>query len=150
MLQANAMTHDPHTTYAFIDALETWLTQTLPWSDQVTLIQAAKYFGITERTLQRRLALQRTTFMDLRARIRMNVAHHLLSDWNLSMTVIAGRLGFSESSAFTRAFRSHTGHSPRSFRAMLSAQQAPGQNMSCPVVPGNTVASARRFDALAA
>ncbi len=150
MLQANSMTHDPHPTYAFIDALETWLTQTLPRSDQVTLTQAAKYFGITERTLQRRLALQCTTFMDLRARIRMKAAHRLLSDWNLSMTAIAGKLGFSESSAFTRAFRSHTGHSPRSFRAMMSAQQALIQNKPCPVVPGNTTSSSHRFDALAA
>lgn len=144
------MTHAQNAEVTFIQALETWLTQTLPRSDQVSLNQAAKYFGITERTLQRRLALQGATFVDVRARIRMRVAHRLLSDWNLSMTTIAGKLGFSESSAFTRAFRSHTGHSPRSFRAMLSAQQTPIQNMPCPVAPGNTVPSSHRFDAHAA
>lgn len=124
MLRAEAMTHARNTEAAFIDALETWLVQTLPRSDQVTLSQAAKYFGITERTLQRRLALQGTTFVEVRARIRMRLAHRLLRDWTLSMTTISGKLGFSESSAFTRAFRSHTGHSPRSFRAMLSEVRA--------------------------
>lgn len=125
MPQANAMTYARNGEDTFIGALETWLIRTLPRSDQITLSQAAKYFGITERTLQRRLALRRTTFIEIRARIRMRLAHRLLCDRNLSLTTISGKLGFSESSAFTRAFRSHTGHSPRSFRTMLSTAAAP-------------------------
>jgi len=34
----------------------------------------------------------------------------------MSITRIAEQLGFSETSAFTRAFRSHTRLSPRAFR----------------------------------
>jgi len=125
MPQANAMTHARKGEDTFTGALESWLIRTLPRSDQITLSQAAKYFGITERTLQRRLALQGTTFIEIRARIRMRLAHRLLHDRTLSLTTISGKLGFSESSAFTRAFRSHTGHSPRSFRTMLSTVKAP-------------------------
>lgn len=102
------------------DALRAWLLQSSHRWD-ARLEHAAGEFGITPRTLQRRLKDQGVCFMDLRARVRMESAQRLLADSGRSVTSISEQLGFSEISAFTRAFRSHTQQSPRAFRQAASA-----------------------------
>lgn len=101
------------------DALRAWMMQAT-WHDHGTLESAAANFGTTARTLQRRLRAQGIGFQDLRAQVRMEVAQQMLQKSQLPITHIAEKLGFSEASAFTRAFRAHTHQSPRAFRqAML-------------------------------
>ena len=46
----------------------------------------------------------------------MQTACRLLTESRLPVTCIAEQLGFSETSAFTRAFRSHARVSPRAYR----------------------------------
>ncbi|EWC42589.1 helix-turn-helix domain-containing protein [Pseudomonas stutzeri] len=77
---------------------------------------AADALHITERTLRRRLALEGTRFQTLKDGLRRDLAIHYLSQAGLPISEIAQRLGFSEPSAFTRAFRQWTGGSPRSYR----------------------------------
>lgn len=98
------------------DALCTWMHHAMRRGDAVTLEAAAADFGLTARTLQRRLAAPAIGFLELRARVRMQQACHLLADSVLSVTQIAQQLGFSETSAFTRAFRLHQRLSPRAYR----------------------------------
>ncbi len=98
------------------DALCTWIRHAMRRGDPVTLEAAAADFGLTERTLQRRLGTAPTGFLELRAAVRMEQARSLLADSHLSVTQIAQQLGFSETSAFTRAFRHHTRQSPRAYR----------------------------------
>jgi AraC-like DNA-binding protein len=71
---------------------------------------------MSPRTLQRRLASSGTSHRDLLDEIRRERARHLLSDRTLAIADVAGRLGFSETSAFFRAFRRWTGTSPQSYR----------------------------------
>ena len=97
------------------DALRAWMLQSSRQWD-VKLEHAAVDFGITPRTLQRRLKDLGLSFLDLRQQVRMETAQKMLSDSRLSVTNISEQLGFSEISAFTRAFRSHTRLSPRAFR----------------------------------
>lgn len=102
------------------DALRAWLLQSARRWD-AKLEHAAVDFGITPRTLQRRLKDQGVSFIDLRARVRMETAQRLLAESRRSVTSISEQLGFSEISAFTRAFRCHTHQSPRAFRRAASA-----------------------------
>jgi AraC-like DNA-binding protein len=97
------------------DALRAWLLQSARRWD-AKLEHVAGDFGITPRTLQRRLKDQGICFLDMRARVRMETAQRMLATSRRSVTSIAEQLGFSEISAFTRAFRSHTQQSPRAFR----------------------------------
>lgn len=97
------------------DALREWLSDAARWGG-ATLEHAAADFGVTPRTLQRRLKDLGISFLDLRARVRMETARRLLLDSRLPLTHIAEQLGFSEPSAFTRAFRSHARQSPSDFR----------------------------------
>ena len=71
---------------------------------------------LTQRTLQRRLKDLDISVLVLRAQVRMETARRMLVDSRLPVTRIAEQLGFSEPSAFTRAFRSYARQSPRAFR----------------------------------
>ena len=97
------------------DALRAWMNEAARWGD-ATLTQAAADFGVTPRTLQRRLKERGVSFQPLLAEVRMQNAERMLRESALPVTQIAEQLGFSEISAFTRAFRSHAQQSPRAFR----------------------------------
>lgn len=64
------------------------------------------------RTLNRRLHDQGTNFQRVLDEIRFEVARQLLDNTQLPLTDIAASLGYSESSAFTRAFRRWCGVAP--------------------------------------
>ena len=98
------------------DALRAWLRHIGSCRELVSIESAAADFGVTPRTLQRRLKDRGTSFLDLRAQVRMATARLLLADSAVAITSIADQIGFSEVSAFTRAFRKHAGQSPSAFR----------------------------------
>ena len=100
-------------------ALSEWMRHSA-WQETSSLENAAASFGTTARTLQRRLKAQGINFQELRAQVRMDMAQQLLQERELSITLIAEKLGFSESSAFTRAFRHHAQQSPRQFRQSIA------------------------------
>ena len=64
------------------------------------------------RSLQRRLADQGMTFQGLLDETRRHLAEAYLRDERLDLAEIALLLGYSEQSAFTRAFRTWTGLPP--------------------------------------
>lgn len=78
--------------------------------------QAADALGMSERTLQRRLEKAGTSYRELSERGLVRDASRLLSDTDLSLQQIAVQLGFSDASAFYRAFRRWTGESPGQWR----------------------------------
>lgn len=90
-----------------------------------TLEQVARLLALSTRTLQRRLAERALSFQSLLDRTREELARSYLADPNLSLPDIALLLGYSEQSAFNRAFKRWTGESPKRFRRQ---QMAPGKN----------------------
>ncbi len=81
------------------------------------LEHTAKMLGTSVRTLQRRLREEGQTFADTLETLRRDMAAGLLRNRELSVYEIAFLLGYSEPSAFQRAFRRWRGVSPRQFRA---------------------------------
>jgi AraC-like DNA-binding protein len=75
----------------------------------------AKEMGISERTLQRRLAEEGSSFSKVLDDLRRDLADEFLVDRNLAVSEVAFLLGYSEPSAFQRAFRRWRGVSPRRF-----------------------------------
>ena len=71
---------------------------------------------MSQRTLQRRLEENNTTFKQLVNEVRLDLADTYLNDSSLSLTEISFMLGFSEMSAFSRAFKRWSGQSPGTFR----------------------------------
>lgn len=78
--------------------------------------------GMSGRTLQRRLSEQELTFKTLVDESRRQLAERLLNETEYALNEIAFLTGFSEQSAFNRAFKRWAGKTPRSFR--LDAQSA--------------------------
>jgi len=76
----------------------------------------ARRLGLSERTLQRRLHAEGTSFAALLDELRLDLARRYLGDAQLALYEIAYLLGYSEGSAFQHEFRRWTGQSPREHR----------------------------------
>jgi AraC-like DNA-binding protein len=81
-----------------------------------TLEGVARSLGLSERTLQRRLEGEGTSFLEIQDHVRERCARELLRDATLSLVDIAERLGFSDLATFSRAFKRWTGQPPGMFR----------------------------------
>ncbi|TGD71920.1 AraC family transcriptional regulator [Mangrovimicrobium sediminis] len=79
----------------------------------------AALLDIHPQTLRRRLSAEGTTFKELKSQVRRDTALHFLGKQGLSIEEIAHRAGFSESSAFIRAFKGWTGVTPYTYRKGL-------------------------------
>lgn len=81
-----------------------------------TLSSIASQLGIGTRTLQRRLSESGHSFQSVVDMARRDLARRLLRETDYSLGEIAFLTGFSEQSAFTRAFKRWAGQTPRSYR----------------------------------
>lgn len=81
-----------------------------------TLDHAARYLAISPRSLQRYLANTGHTFQDLLDQTRKEAAARYLSNSQLSVLQLAELLGYTDASAFSRAFRRWYACSPRDWR----------------------------------
>jgi len=91
------------------------IVQLLPGGD-ASLGRVARALGTSERTLRRRLAEEEASFEDLLRSIRIALAQRYLRDPGVSVAEIALLLGFSDPTAFHRAFRRWVGETPGAFR----------------------------------
>jgi AraC-like DNA-binding protein len=92
-------------------------------TDDASVEHTAKQLGLTSRSLQRRLKDEGTSFQTVRETIRRELATRYL-DANLSIAEISFLLGFSEPSAFFRAFKRWTGLTPLESRQRRREQTA--------------------------
>lgn len=76
----------------------------------------ARQVGMSGRTLQRRLSEEGFSFQTLVDTSRRQLAERLLKDTQYSLAEVAFMTGYSEQSAFTRAFKRWAGQTPRSYR----------------------------------
>jgi len=74
---------------------------------------------LSQRTLQRKLKEEGTTFKELLDETRRELAKAYVNDTSLSFSEITYLLGFSEQSNFTRAFKRWQGQSPSAFREQI-------------------------------
>ena len=81
-----------------------------------TLSEIANVLGLSGPSFQRRLKEHNLTFQDLLKAARQELALHYLKDPSIQLTEVAYLLGYSELSAFSRAFRAWAGMSPQRYR----------------------------------
>lgn len=81
-----------------------------------TIELVAARIGSSPRTIQRRLRDRGVAFNDMVANIRYDLSRRYLSDPSLSLTDVAFLLGYSDLSAFSRAFRRWAGRTAIAFR----------------------------------
>ncbi|WP_095056536.1 AraC family transcriptional regulator [Pseudomonas sp. Irchel s3f7] len=83
------------------------------WPD---LEAVAAQLHISPQTLRRHLREEGSSFQELKDQLRRDIAIYHLSRADLSLQQIAEQLGFSEPSAFHRAFKKWTGLTPGAYR----------------------------------
>jgi AraC-like DNA-binding protein len=82
----------------------------------------ARELAVSERTLQRRLGDEGTSFQLLLTAVRRERARELLADSALDIVEVAVLLGYEDQNSFFRAFRLWEGETPSSWRAFHQNQ----------------------------
>lgn len=85
--------------------------------------QTAKLLNMSRQTLYRKLKNDGSSYSDIVDSVKQNKAFYALKQTQLPLTVIAYDLGFSELSAFTRAFKRWTGLTPAEYRKQESGKK---------------------------
>ena len=86
-----------------------------------SLTSVSRGLGVGPRTVQRQLKAEGVSFAELVDEVRATLAREYLRDPEVTISEVAYLLGFSELSAFSRAFRRWTGRSPQAFRSGAGA-----------------------------
>ncbi len=87
----------------------------------------AEVIGMSQRTLQRRLAHAGLNFSAVIDRARFTVASDLLRNTECTSVEVARATGYEDPSHFARAFRRTAGCSPRQFRSRSGASKTGSQ-----------------------
>ncbi|MBZ6074983.1 AraC family transcriptional regulator [Microvirga puerhi] len=85
--------------------------------------EIAKVFAMHRRTLSRHLRDGGVTYRALTSEMRFDIARQMIENTDVSLSEIALILGYSELSAFTRAFRSWSGQTPSAWRNAVYADK---------------------------
>jgi AraC-like DNA-binding protein len=105
---------------AFPDRCRTHLLQELT-SGEPSEEGLARAMSLSRRTLQRKLGEHGLTYRSLVEKTRYDLALRYLDDPARSVTEITFLLGFSEQSAFSRAFKRWSGKAPSEYRSDAGA-----------------------------
>jgi AraC-like DNA-binding protein len=105
------------------EALRADLREAIAAGRMPSLEAAARTMGCGPRTLQRRLAEHGLRWRELVDEARISRARELLADPRLGLAQIGHQAGFSQASAFHRAFRRIVGTTPRRHRLILAAAE---------------------------
>ncbi len=87
-----------------------------------TTAEVASRLALSETTLRRRLAEERTTFAEILIDVRMTTALSLLQSTDRPISDIAFDVGYASPSRFAVRFRSRFGASPRMIRTRETAE----------------------------
>lgn len=87
------------------------------------IFDTAQQLGMSGRTLQRGLSAHGYSFQGLVDESRRQLSQRLLQETDYSLAQIAFMAGYSEQSAFTRAFKRWARQTPRSYR--LNVERSP-------------------------
>lgn len=89
-----------------------------------SLAQAAEHFGISARSLRRRLAGLGLTYQALLDEERFALARQYLLSTQMTVEAVAGQLGYSDARSFRTAFRRWSGVTPQVYRSLYSGEPA--------------------------
>ncbi len=105
----------------FLERVRTRVIRALE-DGQPQLGAVAGALHMSGRTLQRRLGEEGTSFLDLIDDVRETLARAHMANESLALGEVAHLLGFSQITAFTRAFKRWTGVTPARFREKARAK----------------------------
>ncbi|GAA4830480.1 AraC family transcriptional regulator [Paenibacillus vulneris] len=100
------------------------ITETVKWilkrsltGGRLDIHYVASELGMSDRTLQRRLTNEGTTFKELLTQVRHEQAREYLADRRLEIKEVAFLIGYEDQNSFYRAFRLWEGDTPSNWRS---------------------------------
>ncbi|MEM8976697.1 MAG: AraC family transcriptional regulator ligand-binding domain-containing protein [Pseudomonadota bacterium] len=106
----------------FADIVGDAISTRLLASRRADLTSVARELSISPRTLQWKLSMFGTSFEEVLASVRIDLATSMLRDTSLPLGEIGLRIGLSEGSAFTRWSKQHFDMPPSAYRKYLRGQ----------------------------
>lgn len=98
-----------------IDKVRHLISQALTTGD-CSIERVARFLSVNKRTLQRQLKASGTSYKQLLAEVRFDIAQRYLRETNGSLTTLSDMLCYSDLSVFSNAFRNYHGMSPRQWK----------------------------------
>ncbi|MEO8699844.1 MAG: AraC family transcriptional regulator [Kofleriaceae bacterium] len=102
-----------------VDRLRTYLASR--FGTRPAIDEAARWLGVSSRSLQRQLHDAKTSFRTELDHARQRLAEQLLVETDLKIAAIAERVGASTEASFIAFFRRRTNQSPAAWRRSASA-----------------------------
>ncbi|MCR8842327.1 AraC family transcriptional regulator [Paenibacillus sp. SC116] len=100
-----------------ISAMVKWILKRGQTGERLYIRTVANELGMSDRTLQRRLTEEGTTFKQLITQARHEQAREYLANPKLDIKEVAFLVGYEDQNSFYRAFRLWEGDSPSNWRA---------------------------------
>jgi AraC-like DNA-binding protein len=110
-----ALAHRPASSDSFRSRVENEIVPLLPHG-KAQASEVARRLGVSQRSLARRLSLEKLNYSTLMQSLRSDLAKRYLADRDLSISQVAWLLGYTEVGAFSHAFKRWTGRAPRQAR----------------------------------
>ncbi len=112
-----SLLYQPKNYRVISDQVRQWLERNIKQGNyRVTLREASEHFNLSQQVMHRRLSAENVSFKEIKKETRRDIAIRLLFEDKYKIEDIAIMVGFSEPSAFIRAFKSWTGRTPRNYR----------------------------------
>jgi AraC-like DNA-binding protein len=112
---------DLQATASVAERVRAALHETLPAGGS-SMTAVTRHLAVSNRTLQRQLKLEGTSFQEILATTRENLARHYLGNSTMRIAEIAYLLGYDDTNSFYRAFRTWTGTTPDALRTAAIAR----------------------------
>jgi AraC-like DNA-binding protein len=123
VLMQHAQSMLAHQTFSSpMEVIKDYVIKTLP-AHVPDIEEVAMYLNLSVRSTQRKLHDYGTSFSQVLDAIRKELALTYLRQTHNSVLYVSERLGFSEQSAFQRAFKRWTGTTPRRYRVSTLADK---------------------------
>jgi AraC-like DNA-binding protein len=116
----DALRRRPARRGAFRSSVENAIVPLLPHG-KARVDEIARRLGVSQRTLARRLSMERMSFSTVLEGLKIDLADRYLADEGLSISQVAWLLGYQEVSSFTHAFKRWTSKTPRQARSQKAA-----------------------------
>jgi len=112
-----SLLYQPKNYRVISDQVRQWLERNIKQGNyRATLKEAALHFQMSQQVLHRRLQAEDLSFKEIKMQTRRDIAINLLFQNKKKIEEIATMVGFSEPSAFIRAFKAWTGSTPLAYR----------------------------------
>jgi len=112
-----SLLYQPKNYRVISDQVRQWIERNIKQGNyRATLKEAATHFQMSQQVLHRRLQAEDLSFKEIKMQTRRDIAVNLLFKNKHKIEDIATLVGFSEPSAFIRAFKGWTGSTPLAYR----------------------------------